>query len=191
MKKQKLKKAAVLAAVVSTVFAVTACGSKADDSSSKAEKSDTVYRTLQEIKEDGTINIGVFSDKNPFGYVDENGTYQGYDVYFANRIGEDLGVDVNFVSTEAANRIEYLQTGKVDLILANFTVTDERKEEVDFALPYMNVAPATPIKPICIVSHAAFSYMGRYFKRISQSIPFLLSFCCMHITTYFLPCQYI
>lgn len=103
MKKQKLKKAAALAAVVSTVFAVTACGSKADYSSSKAEKSDTVYRTLQEIKEDGTINIGVFSDKNPFGYVDENGAYQGYDVYFANRIGEDLGVDVNFVSTEAAN----------------------------------------------------------------------------------------
>lgn len=103
MKKQKSKKVAVLAAVVSTVFAVTACGSKADDSSSKAEKSDTVYRTLQEIKEDGTINIGVFSDKNPFGYVDENGAYQGYDVYFANRIGEDLGVDVNFVSTEAAN----------------------------------------------------------------------------------------
>lgn len=68
--------------------------------------------------------------------MDENGTYQGYDVYFANRIG----VDVNFVSTEAANRIEYLQTGKVDLILSNFTITDERKEEVDFALPYMNVA---------------------------------------------------
>ena len=98
------------------------------------------FRTLDEIKEDGTINIGVFSDKNPFGYVDENGDYQGYDVYFANRLGEDLGVDVNFVSTEAANRIEYLQTGKVDVILANFTVTPERAEEVDFALPYMNVA---------------------------------------------------
>lgn len=101
---------------------------------------DAVYRTLDEIKEDGTVNIGVFSDKNPFGYVDENGEYQGYDVYFANRIGEDLGVEVNFVSTEAANRIEYLQTGKVDIILANFTVTEERAEEVDFALPYMNVA---------------------------------------------------
>ena len=96
--------------------------------------------TLDEIKESGAINIGVFSDKNPFGYVDENGEYQGYDIYFANRLGEDLGVDVNFVSTEAANRIEYLQTGKVDIILANFTVTDERAEEVDFALPYMNVA---------------------------------------------------
>ena len=95
---------------------------------------------MDEIKESGTINIGVFSDKNPFGYVDENGEYQGYDIYFANRLGEDLGVDVNFVSTEAANRIEYLQTGKVDIILANFTVTDERAEEVDFALPYMNVA---------------------------------------------------
>ncbi len=101
---------------------------------------DTVYRTLDEIKASGVINIGVFSDKNPFGYVDENGDYQGYDVYFAVRIGEDLGVKVNFVSTEAANRVEYLETGKVDIVLANFTVTPERAEKVDFALPYMNVA---------------------------------------------------
>ncbi len=105
-----------------------------------ADDSSAVYRTLDEIKESGTINIGVFSDKNPFGYVDENGEYQGYDVYFAQRIGEDLGVEVNYVSTEAANRVEYLETGKVDIILANFTVTDERAEKVDFALPYMNVA---------------------------------------------------
>jgi YaeC family lipoprotein len=49
-------------------------------------------------------------------------------------------VDVEYVSTEAASRIEYLQTGKVDVILANFTVTEERAQEVDFALPYMNVA---------------------------------------------------
>ena len=101
---------------------------------------DVVYRTLDEIKASGIINIGVFSDKNPFGYVDENGEYQGYDVYFARRIGEDLGVTVNFVSTEAANRVEYLETGKVDIVLANFTVTPERAEKVDFALPYMNVA---------------------------------------------------
>ena len=107
-----------------------------------AQKADTVLLCLglDEIKESGTINIGVFSDKNPFGYVDENGEYQGYDVYYARRLGEDLGVDVNFVSTEAANRIEYLQTGKVDVILANFTVTPERAEEVDFASPYMNVS---------------------------------------------------
>ena len=105
-----------------------------------AAQAATVYRTLDEIKADGTINIGVFSDKNPFGYVDENGEYQGYDVYFAERIGKDLGVKINYVSTEAANRVEYLETGKVDIILANFTVTPERAEKVDFALPYMNVA---------------------------------------------------
>lgn len=101
---------------------------------------DESFRTLDEIRESGTVNIGVFSDKSPFGYVDENGEYQGYDVYLAERLGEDLGVEINYVSTEAANRIEYLQTGKVDIILANFTFTPERAEEVDFALPYMNVA---------------------------------------------------
>ena len=128
MKRIKTILAAFL--VLALAFAFGACG-KSDNKG---------YRTLDEIKESGSINIGVFSDKNPFGYVDEYGEYQGYDVYFANRIGEDLGVKVNFVSTEAANRIEYLQTGKVDIILANFTVTPERAEEVDFALPYMNVA---------------------------------------------------
>ena len=101
---------------------------------------DGAFRTLDEIQSSGTIRIGVFSDKNPFGYVDEYGEYQGYDVFFARRIGEDLGVTVEFVSTEAANRVEYLETGKVDIILANFTVTPERAEKVDFALPYMNVA---------------------------------------------------
>ena len=132
----------------SQAAASSAAGSQAAASSqasevaeaSAAEDTNAIYRTLDEIKESGTINIGVFSDKNPFGYVDENGEYQGYDVYFANRLAEDLGVEANFVSTEAANRIEYLQTGKVDVILANFTVTEERAQEVDFALPYMNVA---------------------------------------------------
>lgn len=100
-------------------------------------------RTLEEIKENGTIRIGVFSDKNPFGYVDSNGEVQGYDVYFAKRIAKDLlGSEdaVEFVYVEAANRVEYLQSGKVDIILANFTVTEERAEKVDFALPYMKVA---------------------------------------------------
>jgi polar amino acid transport system substrate-binding protein len=105
-----------------------------------AVEADAGYRTVEEIQASGKINIGVFSDKSPFGYVDENGEYQGYDVYLANRIGQDLGVEIEYISTEAASRIEYLQTGKVDIILANFTVTPERAEEVDFALPYMNVA---------------------------------------------------
>ncbi len=103
-------------------------------------KKKVAFRTLDDIKASGVINIGVFSDKNPFGYVDEYGRYQGYDVYFAERIGKDLGVKINYVSTEAANRVEFLETGKVDIILANFTVTEDRAKKVDFALPYMNVA---------------------------------------------------
>lgn len=145
MKNLKIKKIVAATLALTLALGITACGGsknsgKTSDADSKGTSGKEVYRTLDEIKKDGTINIGVFSDKNPFGYVDENGDYQGYDVYFAERLAKDLGVDVNLVSTEAANRIEYLQTGKVDVILANFTVTEERAEEVDFALPYMNVA---------------------------------------------------
>ncbi len=144
MKKYSIKKVLVsAAALILSLGALTGCtGVQPATGSGEAEasKGDAVYRTLDEIKESGKINIGVFSDKNPFGYVDENGAYQGYDVYFAERIGKDLGVEINYVSTEAASRVEYLETGKVDIILANFTVTDERAEKVDFALPYMNVA---------------------------------------------------
>ena len=98
------------------------------------------FRTVDQIKKSKTIKIAVFSDKKPFGYVDEYGKYQGYDVYFAERIAKDLGVKVKYVPVEAAARVEVLQTGKVDLVLANFTVTPERAEKVDFALPYMKCA---------------------------------------------------
>lgn len=135
MKKLLKRAGAALLLLMMIAATLTGCGQESDKKDGR-----TVYRTVDEIKASGTINIGVFSDKSPFGYVDENGQYQGYDVYFANRIGQDLGVKINYVSTEAANRIEYLQTGKVDIILANFTVTPERAQEVDFASPYMNVA---------------------------------------------------
>ena len=97
-------------------------------------------RTVEQIKKSKTVRIAVFSDKKPFGYVDENGIYQGYDVYFAERIAKDLGVKVKYVPVEPAARVEVLETNKVDIVLANFTKTPERAEKVDFALPYMKVA---------------------------------------------------
>ena len=120
---------------------LTGCTSDSKDSGSSTKTAKA--RTLEEIKKDGKIRIGVFSDKNPFGYVDENGKVQGYDIYFAKRIAKDLlGSEdaVEFVYVEAASRVEYLQSGKVDITLANFTVTEERSEKVDFAHPYMKVA---------------------------------------------------
>lgn len=128
------KRTIVLLGLITLAAVWTACGKNGEkDSGAKT-------RTLQEIRDSKEIVIGVFSDKKPFGYVDENGTYQGYDVYFGRRLAKDLGVKVKYVPVEAASRVEYLRSGKVDLILANFTVTDERKEQVDFALPYMKVS---------------------------------------------------
>ncbi|WP_455715389.1 cysteine ABC transporter substrate-binding protein [Anaerosporobacter sp.] len=134
-KKFQKKIILVTSLVLVLAMALTACGKKSsnEDKGSKA-------RTLQEIKDSDEVVIGVFSDKKPFGYVDENGKYQGYDVYFGNRIAEDLGVKVKYVPVEAASRVEYLRSAKVDIILANFTVNEERSEQVDFALPYMKVA---------------------------------------------------
>mgnify|MGYP000981975678 FL=1 len=137
---RNIKKIISSLAILSAVALLGACAANKSTTTDAGAASNGKFRTLDEIKESKTINIGVFSDKHPFGYVDEEGKYQGYDIYLAERLGKDLGVNINYVSTEAANRIEYLQSGKVDIILANFTVTDERKEAVDFALPYMNVA---------------------------------------------------
>lgn len=120
----------ITALVLALVLALTAASAALADG----------FRTLDEIKESGKIIIGLFSDKKPFGYVDENGDYQGYDVYLARRLAADLGVALEIVSLDAPNRIEYLQSFKVDVVLANFTYTEDRAQQVDFALPYMKVA---------------------------------------------------
>ncbi|SFB10033.1 amino acid ABC transporter substrate-binding protein, PAAT family [Acetitomaculum ruminis DSM 5522] len=138
-----------LLTAITCVFGLAACSNTSGDNAAKSTKEETNEtkdsnganaRTLDEIKDSGVVKIGVFSDKAPFGYVDEKGDYQGYDVYFAERIAKDLGVKVEYTSLDPASRVEYAQTGKVDIVLANFTVTDERAEQVDFALPYMKVA---------------------------------------------------
>lgn len=140
------KTSKILVAALSLVLiiaGVTGCGSSktpGTDTSTGQPVATGNARSLEDIKNSGKITIGVFSDKRPFGFVDENGAYKGYDVTYAERIAKDLGVEVEFVSLEAASRVEYLQSGKVDIVLANFTVTDERKEVVDFVLPYMKVA---------------------------------------------------
>ena len=142
MKKTVLKTITLVLSLLLTAALVTGCGSTdtASDGSNAGNGAPSAsFRTLDQIKESGKIVIGVFSDKAPFGYVDENGKYNGYDVYFAERIAKDLGVKVEYVSTDPASRVEYAATGKVDVILANFTVTEERAKQVDFALPYMKV----------------------------------------------------
>lgn len=135
-----MKKLWTILSLVLLALALVACGSKKEGT---ATANAVKEGSLEDIKEKGKIRIGVFSDKAPFGYVDSQGNNQGFDVVIGKRFAKDLLGDENkveFVLVEAANRVEYLETNKVDIILANFTVTPERKEKVDFANPYMKVA---------------------------------------------------
>ncbi|MHC1682980.1 MAG: cysteine ABC transporter substrate-binding protein [Clostridiaceae bacterium] len=140
MKKiKKLVSALVLATVVIGGFAgcSNSASTKTDSANTKASSA------IDEIKERGKIKIGVFSDKAPFGYVDSDGKNQGFDVYIAKRFAKDLLGDeskVEFVLVDAASRVAYLESKKVDIIMANFTVTEERKQKVDFTNPYMKVS---------------------------------------------------
>ena len=138
------KKILKLATVGVAVFALAACGNKTEEKTEAQapaqEASVAKARTVQEIKDSGVIRIGVFTDKAPFGYIDENGKNQGYDIYFTDRIAKDLGVKVEYISLDPASRVEYAETGKADIVAANFTVTPERAEKVDFSLPYMKVS---------------------------------------------------
>ncbi|MFC2717058.1 cysteine ABC transporter substrate-binding protein [Stomatobaculum longum] len=161
-----MKKTLVLAAVTALALGVlAACGGskKADGSAAEtkaASSGKTTFRTVDEIKKSGVIRIGVFTDKAPFGYVDANGVNQGYDVVYAQRIAQDLGVKVEFTSLDPAARAEYVNTGKVDITLANFTVTKERAEQVDFAKPYMKVALGV-VSPEKAVIHSVDELKGK------------------------------
>lgn len=142
MKNVKRILTSLIAATLIAGGLVGCSASKTTSTDSKKDNSKS-SSSISEIKNRGTIKIGVFSDKAPFGYVDSNGKNQGFDVYIARRFAKDLLGDeskVEFVLVDAASRVAYLESKKVDIIMANFTVTDERKQKVDFANPYMKVS---------------------------------------------------
>lgn len=137
----------ILASLIATTLIVgglVGCSApNTNTTDTKKEDTKSVTSSIDAIKKRGTIKIGVFSDKPPFGYVDANGKNQGFDVYIAKRFAKDLLGDeskVEFVLVDAASRVAYLESNKVDVIMANFTVTDERKQKVDFTNPYMKVS---------------------------------------------------
>lgn len=139
---KKIKKI-VTTLLLSTMVIAGFAGCGNSTQTGKSDSNKAVAGSIADIKKNGTIKIGVFSDKAPFGYVDSDGKNQGFDVYVAKRFAKDLLGDeskVEFVLVDAASRVAYLESKKVDIIMANFTVTDERKEKVDFTNPYMKVS---------------------------------------------------
>lgn len=125
---------------------VVACGSN----EKKTEKTSAKPSgKIEQIKERGELVVAVFTDKPPFGYVDKNGKNVGFEIDMAKRFAKDLLGDeskVKFVPVEAASRIPYLQSDKVDFVLANMTATDERKKVVDFTNPHLKVAVQVLVK---------------------------------------------
>ena len=132
------RRLATAAVAVLAALGMAACSGGAGSSSSSG--SQVGDRSPEHIKEAGEIVIGIFSDKAPFGYIDANGKPAGYDVVYGDRIADDLGVTAKYVPVDAAARTEVLASNKVDITLANFTVTPERAEKVDFANPYFKVS---------------------------------------------------
>lgn len=132
-----LRLAAAALATVAALGMAACSGGAGSGSVTGAQVGD---RSPEQIKEAGEIVIGIFSDKAPFGYIDADGKPAGYDVVYGDRIAADLGVTAKYVPVDAAARTEVLASNKVDITLANFTVTPERAEKVDFANPYFKVS---------------------------------------------------
>ncbi|KMT21983.1 transporter substrate-binding domain-containing protein [Clostridium cylindrosporum] len=135
---------ALITILLLSIGVFVGCGTKeaATSSNTESNKSSNIS-SIEQIKKNGKIKIGVFTDKPPFGFVDEKGKNDGFDVELARRFVKDLLGDeskIEYVPLEPANRVPYLESNKVDLIMANMTVTDERKEKVDFTNPILKVS---------------------------------------------------
>lgn len=135
-----MKKLLGILLTLAILAGATGCASNAKQTS--ASNTSAASGSLAAIKAAGTIRIGIFTDDAPFCYKDTDGKFKGYDVELGKRIAKELlGSEdkITWVTLNPADRIPYLQTDKADLVLADFTVTDERAKSVDFTLPYEKV----------------------------------------------------
>ena len=96
-------------------------------------------QTTKEIKDRGTVNIGMLVDFPPFGILDSQGKPDGYDADVAKLLAKDLGVKVNLVPVTGPNRIPYLLSNRIDLLVASLGITPERAKRVDFSQPYAGI----------------------------------------------------
>jgi len=95
--------------------------------------------TLQDIKARGKLLAGVKTDFPPFGFVDEKGVNLGFDVDIAKVIAKELfGKEdaVELVAVTSGNRIAFLTTNRIDIMLASMTITEQRKKIINYSIPY-------------------------------------------------------
>jgi glutamate transport system substrate-binding protein len=131
-----------------TALSLVAAGCGGDDGDDSSAPDPTVEEgvefpagsTMAELNEAGSIRIGTKFDQPGLGNIDlETDEPEGFDVEIAKLIASKLGIaedDIEFVETISANREAFLANDRVDMIVATYTINDERKAQVDFAGPY-------------------------------------------------------
>lgn len=116
-----------LAAIAMVAACVTAAHAQAPDAS------------LDNILKRGKVLVGMDVSAPPFAYQDENGKLAGSEVQTAQLLAKDLGVQLEIVPTSAANRIPYLVTSRVDMMMGAFAIFPDRAKSVWFSSPYGDV----------------------------------------------------
>jgi polar amino acid transport system substrate-binding protein len=108
-------------------LAVAACASSSPTTSQSI---------LQKVLSSKTLIVGTEATDPPYGSLGSTGQLQGYDIDLANLLAKDLGVKVQFTVLDFAGRVTALQTGKVDVTIADFTPSLARAQVVAFSDPY-------------------------------------------------------
>ena len=107
--------------------------------SSQADESSKLLNnaTIQKIVKKGTLNVGVKQDVPNFGYYSaKTNTYQGMEIDLANKIAKELKVKVNFTAVTPQTREALMDNGTIDMLIATYTITDERKASYAMSNPY-------------------------------------------------------
>ncbi|HFU4364383.1 TPA: transporter substrate-binding domain-containing protein [Streptococcus suis] len=92
---------------------------------------------VQAIIERGVLRVGVKQDVPNFGYKNpDTNKFEGMEIDIARKIADELGVDIEFTPVTAQTRGPLLDNGQVDMVIATFTITDERKLLYNFTTPY-------------------------------------------------------
>jgi glutamate transport system substrate-binding protein len=140
-----------LAGAAALALSMAACASDAGDGADTAaeptEGTDTAAAadfpegsTMAELSEAGTVTVGTKFDQPGFGLLNPaTNEPEGFDVEIARIIADELGIgpdNIEWVETVSANREPFIQEGRVDYVVATYTINDERKEIIDFAGPY-------------------------------------------------------
>jgi polar amino acid transport system substrate-binding protein len=122
----------VVAGAAALALALAGCSIGSGDASAGTSGS-----TLEAIKARGVLKVGVGLQTPPFGSTDKSGKPQGFDVDVAQELADYLGVKLEAQDVSADARVPALQSSKYDLISYTFTITPERKQQIDFSDPTM------------------------------------------------------